>query len=672
VALEPPASEELVLLRSLPLFDELEASVLADVASVLERERYGPGEVVFAEGDPGDRAVIVADGAAELCTKGSVGTVPLAVLGRGELVGEQALLAPGTGRRNATLTAASRLTLLALSKGAFDALVPRHPSLRTAIEVHADELSTDRFIAFVGPFMNLDADVRRALARRVVRHAFEPGQALMHQGDTSDSCYMLRSGTVEVVLEATEGTRTVATIGPGKVVGELAMLTDAPRSATVRATEPCEALELHRADLDAVLAGSHVTQHEFSRLARSRQRPRRDPRVIVSERSSSEGETITTLKHPERLTYHRLSARGRFIWDHLDGLHDLNTLVRLVLRRFGEFAPGAIADIVAGLSRSGMVITTGLRSDLDDETTHSGTDRVLHRARKLLETEVSLRDVDRRLTRAYDAFGWVFFTPGALIVATAVMIAGLVAFVIGAGDAHQALAHEHKQALLWIIPAALVSLVVHEMAHAFTVKAFGREVHRAGIGWYWFGPIAFVDTTDMWLDGRRKRILVSCAGPAADLVLGGIAALAAVTVGGRGIATALWVIAVPSYLAVVANLNPLLEFDGYHVLSDALDRPNLRAEALTWFGRLMRGPTPGRQPRARERIDFAYSVGAILYIAFNVVVIAAIYRLTIEGALASLMPARIADGLGWALAGGVSLLAILAVGSELRGLRKAR
>src|SRR4029078_10806493 len=123
-----------------------------------------------------------------------------------ELVGEQALLAPGAGRRNATLTAATALTLLALSKGAFDALAPRHPSLRTAIEVHADELSTDRFIAFVGPFMNLDADVRRALARRVVKHAFEPGQALMHQGDTSDSCYMLRSGTVEVVLEATEGT----------------------------------------------------------------------------------------------------------------------------------------------------------------------------------------------------------------------------------------------------------------------------------------------------------------------------------------------------------------------------------------------------------------------------------------------------------------------------------
>ena len=140
----------------------------------------------------------------------------------------------------------------------------------------------------------------------------------------------------------------------------------------------------------------------------------------------------------------------------------------------------------------------------------------------------------------------------------------------------------------------------------------------------------------------------------------------------RGLAAALWVVAVPSYLAVVANLNPLLEFDGYHVLSDALDRPHLRTEALTWLGRLMRGSTRSREPRRGHRIDFAYGVGAILYIVFNVVVIAVVYRLTVEGALASLIPARVAIALGWGLAGGVSLLAILAVSGELRGLRRAR
>jgi putative peptide zinc metalloprotease protein len=666
-------SEALGLLPAVPVFAELDGADLADIARMLEEERYAPGEVVFAEGDPGDRLLIVADGTAELCAAGLVEMVPLATLERGDLVGEQSLLAPRTGRRNARLTAATSLRILALSEQAFDVLLERHPSLRTGFELHAEELSTDRFIARVGPFMSLDTRARRALARRVIKHAFEAGQILVRQGEQSDSCYLLRSGSVEVLVADEQGTHTVATIGAGNVVGEMAMLTDAPRSATVRATEPCDVLELSRADVDAVLSGSHATQREFIRLTQSRRHPRRDPLVLVSERISSEGETITTLKHPERLTYYRLSERGRFIWDHLDGLHDLKALTGLILRRFGQFAPAAIADIVSGLSQSGMVITSGLRSELDDAgATHAGTDRLLRRAREVLETEISLRNVDRRLTRAYNAFGWIFFTRPARLVLAATMITGLVAFVAEAPDAHQALAHEHKQALLWLIPSMFVSVVVHEAAHALAVKSFGREVHRAGVGWYWFGPIAFVDTTDMWLDGPRKRILVSCAGPAADLVLGGIAAIAAVAVSDNGLAAALWIVAVPNYLAVVANLNPLLEFDGYHVLSDALDRPNLRSEALAWLGRQRVGSLRNREPLEQHRVDLAYSVGAILYIAFNAVVIVVVYRLTVEGALTNLVPAWVAIGLGWALAGGVSVLAILAVSGELRGLRKTR
>jgi len=656
-----------------PLFAELADVELAEMANALEEERYAAGEVVFAEGDPGDRLLIVADGTAELCVAGSVGTVPLATVARGDLVGEQALLADGEGRRNATLTAAAALRVLAMRGEAFEALLARHRSLRDAFEHRSDELWTDSFIARVGPFMSLDTGARRTLSGHVVGQTLEPGQILMRQGERSDSCYLVRSGSVEVIVADAQGTHTLATLGAGNVVGEMAMLTDAPRSATVRASEPCDLLELRRADLDAVLAGSHATQREFSRLARSRQCPRRDPLVLVSERSSAEGETITTLKHPERLTYHRLSERGRFIWDQLDGAHDLKALTRLVLGRFGEFAPGAIADIVSGLRQSGMVVSTALRPELEnDGATRSRTDRVLRRARELLESEVSLRDVDRRLTRAYNAFGWIFFTRAALLVSVAAMIAGLVAFLVAAGDAHHALAHEQKRALLWLIPAMFVSIVVYETAHAFTVKSFGREVNRAGIGWYWFGPIAFVDTTDMWLDGPRKRILVSCAGPAADLALGGIAALAAVSVSDRGLAAAFWIVAVPSYLAVVANLNPLLEFDGYHVLSDALDRPNLRSEALAWLGSRLRRSSRSREPLGRHRIDLAYSVGAILYIAFNAFVILAVYRLTVEGALASAIPASVAIALCWTLAGGVSLLAILAVGGELRGVRKAR
>src|SRR5207248_6507662 len=81
--------------------------------------------------------------------------------------------------------------------------------------------------------------------------------------------------------------------------------------------------------------------------------------------------------------------------------------------------------------------------------------------------------------------------------------------------------------LLFLIPANLAAILIHEAGHAFTVKAFGREVPRGGIGWYWFGPIAFVDTSDMWLADRWPRIAVSLAGGYANLVLPPLAPLAA-------------------------------------------------------------------------------------------------------------------------------------------------
>src|SRR5581483_7317372 len=74
-------------------------------------------------------------------------------------------------------------------------------------------------------------------------------------------------------------------------------------------------------------------------------------------------------------------------------------------------------------------------------------------------------------------------------------LAGLAAFLIGAGRAPKGESPVGPAILLFLVPAYFLSVLLHEGGHAFTVKAFGYEVHRAGVGWYWFSPIAFVDTS---------------------------------------------------------------------------------------------------------------------------------------------------------------------------------
>jgi CRP-like cAMP-binding protein/Zn-dependent protease len=663
--------DRMALLREVPTFTMLGDSVTAELAEMLVEERYAPGATVFSEGDHGDRVLMVAEGLAELSARGSVGAVPLATLDRGEIVGSVSLIASAAARRNATLTALTPLVVLALGAEPFHEMLGAHPELRRAFEAHAEEISTARLVKQVGPFMSLDDPTRRWLAKRLVRREFARGEVLMREGEQGSSCFLLRSGSVEIAVGDGDRVRVVAHGAAGSVVGEAALLTDTARSATVRATEPCVALELRRADLDAVVASSPGAGRELIRLFRQQERPVRDPLVQVAERQTPEGDTITTLKHPSQLTYYRLSGRGRFIWELLDGNHDLRALTLAVLGRYGEFAPQAIADILAGLKRTRMVVTRTLRRDLETQAVaRSRLDQILSAARRGLELELSVKDLDRHLTAAYDGgVRWLFTRPAQALLALVAGL-GLIAFGLQAAAIHRALGHQHAL-LVWVIPGLFVTIAVHELGHAFTVKALGRSVNRGGVGWYWFAPVAFVDTSDMWLGTRRERILVSCAGPYANLILGGCLTIASLTVSDAGLAAVLWTLAIPNYLQLLFNLNPLLEFDGYHVLSDLLDRPGLRAEALEWLGSGFPSARHDRQELLRHRVDLAFGLASIVYVAVSIVAMLLLYRITVQSLIASAAPHWLARGLAWLLALAIGIAAVLGTLSDLRGSRRA-
>jgi putative peptide zinc metalloprotease protein len=217
-----------------------------------------------------------------------------------------------------------------------------------------------------------------------------------------------------------------------------------------------------------------------------------------------------------------------------------------------------------------------------------------------------------------------------------------------------------------LVPMRWASVIVHEAGHAFATKRFGRSVGAVGVGWYWFGPIAFVDTSDMWLAPRWPRIAVSLAGPYANALLGGLAALAAWFAPSVIAAAALWQFALASYLMVVINLNPLLEYDGYYVLADLLDCPDLRPRALAWLGS---GLLPALRTPAGlsgHRVDLIYGVASMLYTAAMAVVMAVAYRLVLQDALAKALPEGAAQALAWVLASAVVGLTAIGVLGNLR------
>ena len=168
----------------------------------------------------------------------------------------------------------------------------------------------------------------------------------------------------------------------------------------------------------------------------------------------------------------------------------------------------------------------------------------------------------------------------------------------------------------------LVMKTVHELAHALAVKRWGGEVHEMGIVLLLLMPFPYVDASSAWaFADKYRRMLVGAAGKLAELVLAAIAMLLFFVVE-EGLVKdfAYTAMLLGTVSTLLFNGNPLLRFDGYYVLADAIEIPNLAPRASRyWAYRAQRyafGIKDAQSPVAArgERLWLAgYAAGATLY-----------------------------------------------------------
>lgn len=159
--------------------------------------------------------------------------------------------------------------------------------------------------------------------------------------------------------------------------------------------------------------------------------------------------------------------------------------------------------------------------------------------------------------------------------------------------------------------------ILHEFGHALTAKRFGCRVPVMGVAFLVMWPMAYTDVNEIWkLPQRRRRFTVSAAGIATELILAAWATLAWAFLPDGFLRSSAFLIATTTWVSTLAiNASPFMRFDGYFLLCDWLDMPNLhqRSFALArWqlreflFG--LNDPLPEHLPKARHRglIAFAY------------------------------------------------------------------
>jgi len=255
LALPPP--EPPVELVPLPLFGELETPAFIEVVKRLRYFRVAPGTRILREGEPGDSVLILASGQASVIK----GSASVAQLGAGAVLGEMGMITRAP--RSATVIADTPVEYFELPRSEVVALAKLQPKVADELSAYCRGRLLQNLLRNSPLFSRFDEATRLDLLRRFQPTTYEPDETIIVQGQPASGLYLIASGEVDVRIANEDGDMvTVATLGPGEVVGEISLLRNQPASAYVTARNTVGGLVLPTEEFYRVLQ-EHPGVHEY-------------------------------------------------------------------------------------------------------------------------------------------------------------------------------------------------------------------------------------------------------------------------------------------------------------------------------------------------------------------------------------------------------------------------
>lgn len=308
------------------------------------------------------------------------------------------------------------------------------------------------------------------------------------------------------------------------------------------------------------------------------------------------GERYWAVKDPVALKYFHLRGEEYAVLKMLDGRTSVEALRQ---RLEGAFAPRRPDDqqvhaFLATLYRYGLVVADSLGQGEQLLERRAG-----QRRRRLYETlagalAIRLPGINpRRVLDWLDPLGRLLFSrasvAAALILAIAAALLVLVQFETFRARLPDFQSIVAASNLPWLALALAATKILHELGHALACRRFGSDCHEIGAMLLVFTPCLYCNVSDSWmLPNKWQRIAIAAAGMYVELIL-------------ASVCTFLWWFSQPGLFnslclntmlvcsigTVLLNGNPLLRYDGYFILSDLVEVPNLRAQATSALSRYM-------------------------------------------------------------------------------------
>jgi NTE family protein/lysophospholipid hydrolase len=255
-----------------PLLSELDERTLRTLAASLQEVRVNAGADLVREGESADKVYIVLEGRLEvLARSGGAGDIVINELGPGDTLGEVTMFCGG--ERTATVRALENSRLAGLDPPAFKRLLDEHPETsRRLSEVATIRLRQSQLVTRMERvFGSLDTKVLHDIEKEVEWLTLKGGEALFEQGDTAESAFIVIDGRLRVVSkDSSPGSRVLDEVGPGETVGEIALLTEGTRAASVYAVRDSEVVRLSRAAFERLVKKYPSVMMHISRLLGNR------------------------------------------------------------------------------------------------------------------------------------------------------------------------------------------------------------------------------------------------------------------------------------------------------------------------------------------------------------------------------------------------------------------
>ncbi|MEN0110639.1 MAG: HlyD family efflux transporter periplasmic adaptor subunit [Planctomycetota bacterium] len=363
----------------------------------------------------------------------------------------------------------------------------------------------------------------------------------------------------------------------------------------------------------------------------SRRMPIRVRPDLRARRQRYQGRVYWVVKDPVALQYFRFEEEEFAILQMLDGESSLEEIAD---RFEAEFPPQTIRveelqQFVGTLHRSGLVIADapGQGDQLKRRRDERRRKETLGRLSNVLAIRFKGIDPERLLNALYalPPVRWFWSTP-ALVLSLSVALAAatLIAVEFDVFRSKLPSFDAFFSAQNWLLLGVVLAStkVLHEFGHGLSCKHFGGECHEMGVMLLVLTPCLYCNVSDSWmLPSKWARAAIGAAGMYVEVVLAAICTFIWwFTEPGLLHYTCLNVVFISSVSTILFNANPLLRYDGYYILSDLMEVPNLRQKANSVLQRTAAdwclGIEPQEDPFLPQRNQWlfgTYAVAAFLY-----------------------------------------------------------